>query len=36
MIFKLELNNLYSNKITCVCVDLEVNDNVWANNWESK
>jgi single-stranded-DNA-specific exonuclease len=28
MIFKLELNNLYSNKITCVCVDLEVNDNV--------
>ena len=32
LIFKLELNNLYSNKITCVCVDLEENNNVWANN----
>lgn len=28
LIFKIELNNMYSNKITCVCLDLEVNNNV--------
>ena len=27
-IFKLELNNMYPNKITCMCIDLEGNNNV--------
>ena len=24
LIFRLELNNMYSNKITCICVSMEV------------
>ena len=28
LIFKLELNNMYSNKISCVCVSLEGIENV--------
>ena len=31
-IFRLELNNMYSNRITCICLEVEGNADVRANN----